>query len=137
MAKLRKDQHVALWAYQKAESAKNVNDYDIAVQTFAAALVRNGLEVAASVLERRRDRDGKNEFALLLKHLASEPLPGVPAGTEPREWASRVREMTDVSQYMLASREMRTRITWLRRACRALRPESDDGNGGQDANRSA
>jgi CRISPR/Cas system CMR-associated protein Cmr5 small subunit len=126
---LRKDQELALWAYQKTESVKNsgannLQDYEIAIQTFAAVLLRNGLEVAASVIERNleydeRQRPRPNAYWSLLTHLAEKALPGIAVGA-PAQWPGNVRNLADVGKYMVATREIRARITWLRRACRAI-----------------
>src|SRR5690242_19906471 len=74
---LRKDQERALTAYSWAEAAKlgaKLEEYETAVQSFAAALLRSGLAAAVAVLERSKEREG---FKLLLNNLASRPLPGI------------------------------------------------------------
>jgi hypothetical protein len=120
---LRKDQERALTAYRWADVAKaadKIEEYETAVQGFAAALLRSGLAVAASVLERSANRGG---FALLLEHLSGWKLPGIDSAPA-KEWPGRVRAITDVSQYMLATRELVALLGWLRRACRAVQAES-------------
>ena len=119
---LRKDQARALDAYKWAEEAKArdaLEDYEIAVQSFAAVLLRSGLAAAVSVLERSKERDG---FKLLLSNLASRPLPGIPQ-IPAEEWPPRVRALADASLYMQATRELVAFLGWLRRACRALGAE--------------
>jgi hypothetical protein len=156
---LRKDQKLAVWAYAKARSAADLDDYEIAVQTFGATLLRSGLEVAVAVLERNPDR---KSYKKLLEDLAGETITGIPAaghgqqarnsgggqrdswtgGSRPpaASWPDRVRNIPEVVDYALAWREVRDHITWLRRACRALRAErpSDEQpaeRGASDANR--
>jgi hypothetical protein len=119
----RKDQDRALKAYEWANAAKTckcLDDYETAVQGFAAALLRSGFAVAASTLERDRQRKAQ---ALLIEHLASWQLPGIPVSSE--KWPAEVRKISDVSQYMQASRELVALLGWLRRACRAV--QVDDG----------
>jgi CRISPR-associated protein (Cas_Cmr5) len=126
---IRKDQQLALWAYQRARTAPA--GYETAVQTFAAVLLRSGLEVAVSVLERNLRRD---EYKELLRNLASR-LEEKPADdTAAVAWAERLRGSgTDLSRYMLDSRDARARITWLRRACRAVSAQSESE--GENASR--
>jgi hypothetical protein len=112
-----------LLAYGWANGAKerrSLDEYEIAVQSFAAALLRSGMAAAVSVLERSKDREG---FKLLLQNLASHPLPGI-AACEASAWPSMVRELADVARYMQAMRELVALLGWLRRACRALGVES-------------
>ncbi|MGH7098279.1 MAG: type III-B CRISPR module-associated protein Cmr5 [Stellaceae bacterium] len=121
---LRKDQQRTLCAYGWADTAKQqgkLDDYEIAVQSFAATLLRSGFAAAVSVLERSADhRDG---FALLLDNLAFYTLPGIAATMPPSEWPARVRGLADIGQYMQATRELIALLGWLRRACRALGAE--------------
>jgi hypothetical protein len=93
-----------------------MDDYEIAVQTFAAALLRTGFAAAVSVLERNRERAA---FALLLAQLAGRGLPGIDPAPPPA-WPARVRGLVDVGHYMQATRELTLLLAWLRRACRAL-----------------
>jgi hypothetical protein len=119
---LRKDQERALTAYSWAEEAKTTGklpEYEIAVQSFAAVLLRSGFAVAVSVLERERDRAG---FALLLEKLAARSLPGI-APTASSNWPASVRALPEVPLYMQATRELIAFLGWLRRACRALGAE--------------
>lgn len=115
---LRKDQARALNAYawaQRAKETSHLPDYEIAVQSFTAALLQSGLAVAVAVLERSQDREG---FKQLLAHLAGHPAPGLsPSATAP--WPDRVRKL-DLPHYMQATRELIALLAWLRRACRAL-----------------
>jgi len=116
---LRKDQERALSAYAWANNAKTANaltDYEIAVQGFAAALLRTGFAAAVSVLERGANRPGAK---LLLANLASRSLPGIPAA-DVAEWPNNVRALADIGRYMQATRELLASLAWLRRACRAL-----------------
>ena len=122
---LRKDQERALTAYRWAGEAKAANpslieEYETAVQGFAAALLRSGLAVAVSVLERSANRGG---FALLLAHLGGWKLPGID-GVPATDWPGRVRLISNVGQYMQATRELVALLSWLRRACRAVQVES-------------
>jgi hypothetical protein len=116
---LRKDQERALTAYSWAEAARRdgkLDEYEIAVQSFAAALLRSGFAAAVSVLERSKERDG---FKLLLDDLANRPLLGI-AATSAADWPASVRALGDVTQYMQATRELMLLLGWLRRACRAI-----------------
>lgn len=115
----RKDQQRALIAYQWADQSKEsgkLPEFEIAVQGFAAALLRSGFAAAVSVLERSKDRDG---FKLLLDRLSSHPLPGIPDAAS-ADWPARVRALPDVGLYMQATRELILLLGWLLRACRAL-----------------
>lgn len=117
----RKDQRRAIWAYQRAQAAVNdLSEYEGAVQTFAATVLRNELGVAASVLERDRERAGPRQ---LIADLAAAPdVPGLSAAgaVNPNKWPGRVRGLASLDDYMLATRELLALATWLRRACRAL-----------------
>jgi hypothetical protein len=120
----RKDRERALTAYRWANEAKaagRITEYETAVQGFAAALLRSGFAVAASTLERSRDRDG---FRLLLDHLASWPLPGIDNGSG-QDWPQRVRAMAGIAPYMQATRELVALLGWLCRACRAAQVEGE------------
>ena len=131
-AGLRKDQQRALWAYGRAEAragrgnglpgdATALKDYENSVQTFASAILRTGLAVAVSVLERDAKRDAPQN---LLKDLAGLVLPGLGTGAQPlswQTWPGSVRNISSLSDYMLATRELLQRAQWLRRACRATR----------------
>ena len=118
---MRKDQERALWAYERARYARNANkldDYEIAVQAFAATLHRSGLAVAVSVLERNKARSG---YKSLLTDIAGRlPLHGGNDQPNADRWPSAVRALDDVSKYMVTTREVLACATWLRRACRAL-----------------
>lgn len=116
---IRKDQLRALKAYewaQRAKMNKHLDDYEIAVQSFAASLLRGGLAVAVSVLERSKDRGG---FDQLLADLASYSVPGIASGTKDA-WPHKVRSMPSTTNYMQATREFIALATWLQRACRGL-----------------
>jgi hypothetical protein len=113
---VRKDQERALDAYRWAKQAADLKDYEIAVQSFAASLLRGGLAVAVSVLERSKKRSG---FAHLLTRLAAYPAPGILLGPA-EDWPERVRGIADTTSYMQATREFIALAAWLRRACRAL-----------------
>lgn len=126
-AQLRKDQQRAIWAYEKAQEAAKarvLREYQIAVQTFAATTLRNGLAVAISVLQRDAQRAAP---ALLLAHLAQRN------GSTAATWPSQVRGITVLSDYMLVTRESIALATWLRRACRAGLAMADDRTGRQEA----
>lgn len=116
----RKDQERALTAYAWAEAAKTaglLEKYEIAVQGFAAALLRSGFAAAVSVAERNAGHGG---YKQLLDNLASYSLPGLPVAAA-AEWPGKVRgELKDVGLYMQATRELIALLAWLRRACRAL-----------------
>jgi hypothetical protein len=115
---LRKDQQRALRAYEWANAARDVlGEYQIAVQSFAAALLRSGFAAAVSVLERNKDRSG---YQRLLDNLAAWPLPGIQPRSSSAEWPAQVRALADITQYMQATRELVLLLNWLRRACRAL-----------------
>lgn len=117
----RKDQERAIWAYECAKAAGDgVKEYEITVQTFAATVLRSGLAVAVSVLQRDAQRPGPKR---LMADLAANPVPGIPEG--PNGWPERVRNIQALDDYMLASRELLALITWLRRACRAVRASKE------------
>ena len=117
---MHKDQERALWAYERAHAAREdhtLDEYETAVQAFAATLHRSGLAVAVSVLERNRSRSG---YQSLLTDIAAQ-LPLHDGGEPPGDdWPSAVRALDDVSRYMIMTREVLACATWLRRACRAL-----------------
>jgi CRISPR-associated protein (Cas_Cmr5) len=124
---LRTDQQRALAAYGWAAAASKENhlvEYQIAVQSFAAALLRSGFAAAVAVLERNKTRAG---FERLLGNLSDWPLSGIGKITA-SEWPAKVRGLDSVTEYMLATRELILLLGWLRRACRALEPlpETDD-----------
>jgi hypothetical protein len=129
-APLRKDQKRALKAYEWVSAAANaepaapqekpLKQYEIAVQSFAAALLRSGFAAAVSLLERNKDRSG---YRRLLENLADWRLPGIDAQSS-AGWPDKVRAIPDVTQYMLATRELILLLNWLRRACRALGDEA-------------
>ena len=117
---LRRDQQRALRAYEWASAATDVlGEYEIAVQSFAAALLRSGFAAAVSVLERSKERPG---FHRLLDDLSGWPLAGIEKKPS-AEWPAQVRALADITQYMHATRELILLLSWLRRACRALRAE--------------
>jgi hypothetical protein len=123
-ASIRRDQQRAIWAYDRVSAAKVaglLKDYENAVQGFAATVLRNGLAVAASVLERDKGRPGPKFF---LTDLADYLPSGIPSGSAD-DWPSRVRALARLADYMLATRELLALATWLRRACRALRGDED------------
>jgi len=126
---LRKDQERALSAYAWANKAKQLgalDDYEIAVQSFAATLLRSGFAAAVSVIERnaKLEPEGKpNGFTLLLDSLAAHPLPGIP-NTLGVHWPDKVRALADLGDYMHATREMIALLAWVRRACRAIGAEN-------------
>ncbi len=116
---LRRDQVRALEAYKWAQRAKvdqYLVDYTTAVQTFAANLLRGGLAVAVSVLERSGDRAGVKQLLSDLAHYGRTNLPS----NRTEKWPGIIREMTDTGQYMRLTREFIALTAWLQRACRAL-----------------
>jgi hypothetical protein len=118
---MRRDQQRAIWAYRKAAEMRATNlleDYETAVQSFAAALLRNGLAVAVSILERSADRE---EYKRLLGHLAGWEVQGMATCAE-SEWPGQIRAIADLQLYMQITREFIALASWLRRACRALQP---------------
>lgn len=117
---LRKDQIRALTAFKWAESAKaggHLDPYTTAVQTFAASLLRGGLAVAVSVLERDKTRAGSKH----LLHDLALYLQSNPPSDRIDQWPGVIRGMPDTGQYMRATREFIALLTWLQRACRALK----------------
>ena len=118
---MRKDQQRAFWAYKRARAAhadNKLDEYEIAVQTFAATLHRSGLAVAVSVLERNKSRSGYQ--SLLTDISVRLPLHDDDEPPLDYDWPSEVRALSDVSKYMIMTREVLSCVTWLRRACRAL-----------------
>ena len=81
----------------------------------AANLLRGGLAVAVSVLERSGDRAGVKQ---LLSDLACYQHPNEP--DRPKKWPGIIREMADTGHYMRTTREFIALTAWLQRACRAL-----------------
>ena len=120
---MRKDQERALWAYERAQAVRDsdhlaLDDYEVAVQAFAAALLRSGLAVAVSVLERNTRHPA---YRSLLSDIAGRlPLPDGNQRVDSESWPCAVRRLEDVPTYMLTTREALACVTWLRRACRAL-----------------
>ncbi|MGE4046211.1 MAG: type III-B CRISPR module-associated protein Cmr5 [Acetobacteraceae bacterium] len=112
---LRKDQQRALDAYAYAKAAQeseSLEEYQIAVQSFAATLLRSGLAAAVSTLERSvKERNG---FQLLLHALAKADNASDPTG-----WPAKIRSLP-LEQYILTTRELIALLVWMRRACRAL-----------------
>lgn len=116
---IRKDQMRALKAYEWAQRARANNyldDYEIAVQSFAASLLRGGLAVAVSVLERSKTRAA---FDQLLTDLAGYRVPGIEPGPKDA-WPDKVRRIPTTIGYMQAAREFIALAAWLKRACRAV-----------------
>ena len=127
---MRKDQERALTAFKWAQSAvdvKEIEGYETAVQTFAATLIRSGLAVAVSVLQRDagtgKDSGPGKESRRLLVDLAFRysPAEGQPVGAD--AWPAAMRAEPDTATYMMRTREMVAFLTWLRRACRAVQPK--------------
>ena len=120
---MRKDQERALWAYERARAVSNsrdlaLDDYEIAVQAFGATLLRSGLAVAVSMLERNTKHPA---YRSLLSDMAGQlPLPDGNGQVDTEDWPSAIRGLDDVPTYMLKTREALACVTWLRRACRAL-----------------
>ena len=120
---MRKDQERALWAYQRAQAVSDsdhlaLDDYEIAVQAFGATLLRSGLAVAVSMLERNTKHPA---YRSLLSDMAGQlPLPDGNGQVDTEDWPSAIRGLDDVPTYMLKTREALACVTWLRRACRAL-----------------
>ena len=118
--RLRQDQKRALEAYKWAEQAdaeRLLDDYETAVQGFAATLLRSGLAAAVATLERnvKDKRDGGRKLLTDLAQYHQSTLD---------LWPGEVRRM-DVAAYMLATRELLALLAWLRRACRAVNPKPE------------
>jgi hypothetical protein len=115
---MRKDQRRALDAFEWAQTAveqRDIEQFEIAVQTFAAVLLRSGLAVAVSVLQ--RDARNGGGPARLQAQLATR----FPCGGAGQSWPDAVRALA-TADYMLLTRELVAFLTWLRRACRAVQP---------------
>ena len=115
---IRKDQQRALDAFAWAQVATEegaIEGFETTVQTFAAALLRSGLAVAVSVLQ-RDERTGVGARRLM-GHLRAR----FPRGTRGQSWPDAVRAL-DTPGYMLLTRDLVAFLTWLRRACRAVQP---------------
>ena len=117
-ALIRRDQQRALDAYKCAEKAKKcgyLGEYETAVQTFAASLLRGGLAVAVSVLERGKARAAIKQLLTDLAHYRQRNPPAERA----EKWPGIIRALPDTSQYMRTTREFIALTAWLQRACRA------------------
>lgn len=118
--KLLRDQERACLAYAKVEQvdAEDREDYRIRVQALANDLRRMGLAAALSQLERQKC----HAAVVLLRHLAEADIVGL--GKDPGRLPRQARELSDLSKYMLATRELLRLIAWFTRAVQATFPES-------------
>jgi len=111
---LLRDQQRALHAYDAVGKVPKTQheDYEIAVNSLGANILRSGLCAAIAAVQRRGERG-----SLLLDHLASAGVPGL-EGVTANDLAKRVREL-DADAYMVATREMLKVAVWLKRAVQA------------------
>lgn len=109
-----RDQQRALHAYDAVGGVQKAQqkDYQIAVNDLGANILRSGLCAAIASVQRLGSRGD-----ILLGHLASAGVPGLEGATA-QNLAQRVRGL-DADSYMLATRELLSVATWLKRAVQA------------------
>jgi CRISPR/Cas system CMR-associated protein Cmr5 small subunit len=115
-----RDQQRALDAYGLVGAITDrevQKDYKTALQQFGTALMKQGLAVAVSSLERRKGP------SLLLQHLTMARLP-VLTGLEADKVGDKIRELP-VSDYRLVTRETVPFVNWLVKAVQAKFPDED------------
>lgn len=114
MSAVLRDQARARFAYERvAEVPVNERkDYQNAVLSFGADILRVGLLAALAAVQRLEKRGER-----LLDDLARAKIPGLEARNG-AELVQKAREL-DVDAYMIATRETLAVVGWLRRACQA------------------
>lgn len=109
-----RDQQRALHAYEVVASVPEAQrkDYQIAVKDLGANILRSGICAAIASVQRLGNRGG-----VLLGHLATAAVPGLEGATA-QDLAQRVRTL-DADSYMIATRELLSVASWLKRAVQA------------------
>ncbi|MCL4685849.1 type III-B CRISPR module-associated protein Cmr5 [Myxococcota bacterium] len=114
-----RDQQRALHAYGAVSRVQKAQqkDYQIAVNDLGANILRSGLCAALASVQRLGNRGD-----ILLGHLANAGVPGLDDATA-SDLAQRVRELS-ADSYMIATRELLSVTTWLKRAVQATFEEA-------------
>ena len=124
---MRRDRQRAIDAYgwaRAARTAGHLPDYETAVQAFAAALLRSGLAVAVSVLERDcKDNLAAQQLRANLAKAVAITLPANQGDITASAWPGAVRALSDLATYRRMTREIVALLAWLRLACRAAQDE--------------
>lgn len=113
---MTRDQIRAIAAYERARQVHgrdNRNDFEILVNDLAANILRSGLAAAIAFAERDKSRQAVQH---LFTHLVEANIPGLTGTWE--ELPNTIRCL-DCDAYMLATREIRKILTWLKRAVQA------------------
>jgi CRISPR-associated protein Cmr5 len=123
MSQRTRQQTRALHAYARVGDVppRERETYKTQVYALGAAVLRNGLAAALAFLERElASEKGKQERPVgrLLDDLAGAELAGVPPKTPGLKLPDTVRRL-DMSEYMLATRELLQTLIWFRRAVQA------------------
>lgn len=116
MTRPTRDQQRALHAYRCVEGVPKEAraDYKTHVNSLGSAVLRSGLAAALAFLQRDREQMA---VKLLLEHLASAKLPGLPE-VKGDAFPGEVRRL-GLADYMLVTREVLQLAVWLRRAVQA------------------
>ncbi len=112
----------ALHAYERVKRVPPGEraDYATHVHALGAAVLRNGLAAALAFLERELESEKAKQarpVGRLLEDLADALLPGLPRTADAR-LPEAVRRL-EMSDYMLATRELLRTLVWFRRAVQA------------------
>ncbi len=115
---LSRDQLRAKHAYKCVEvlPTSDLEDYKAVVSDVGTDIVRHGLATTLSWL--RRGSRGKVS-ALVLQHLASSGLHGIPEDTKGDQLLSLACDL-DTPDYILTTREALRVVVWLKRAAQAM-----------------
>ncbi|MFP2904307.1 type III-B CRISPR module-associated protein Cmr5 [Pyxidicoccus sp. 3LFB2] len=116
MTRATRDQQRALHAYRCVDRVPEGAraDYKTHVNSLGSAVLRSGLAAALAFLQRDREQEA---VKLLLEHLASARMPGVPL-VKGDAFPGEVRALA-LGDYMLVTREVLQLVVWLRRAVQA------------------
>jgi CRISPR-associated protein Cmr5 len=122
MSQRTREQTRALHAYERVRRVPPGEraDYATHLHALGAAVLRNGLAAALAFLERELASEKENQprpVGRLLEDLAD----ALPAGL-PRDAGARLPEAVrrlEMSDYMLATRELLQTLVWFRRAVQA------------------
>lgn len=121
---LTRDQVRAQYAYESVQdyfasaTAKDRDEYKIAVNGFGANIIRSGLAVTLAFLERSRQDQRRTADREFMSHLAGAGVPYLTEATE-ETLPGLVRAMP-VEHYMVATRELLRLGHWFKRAVQAL-----------------
>ena len=116
--RMTRDQHRARYAYERVAriaEGPTAKDYKIVVMGIGANIMRSGLASAIAFLERRNSP----AVVSFLDDLSGASIPGLEEA-KGENLPDRVRNLTDLDAYMLATRETLRVALWFRRAVQAL-----------------